>query len=281
MPELPDLEVLVEALTARVVGREITAARALRPGILKTIDPPFEAVARHSVRKVSRRAKLLTLTFEPDLHAVVHLMTAGRFVLCRSGTKPTKATGLLFSFSDGEDLRLIENGSIKLASVHLVRDPARVKGIAQAGIEPLSEAFTVEGLADLCRLRRQAKTLLTDQRAIAGIGTAYADEILYAARLSPIRYTSTLSREEVVRLYEAIQGVLSGAIQEIRARSGTDLIEDPLRDFMRVYRKEGEPCPACRTPIAEIRYAQTRTYYCPTCQTKGEEVRDRRAWLTR
>ena len=281
MPELPDLEVLVEALTARVVGREILAARPLRPGILKTIDPPFEALIGHSVRKVSRRAKLLTLTFEPDLHAVVHLMTAGRFVLCRSGTKSTKATGFLLTFSDGEDLRLIENGSIKLASVHLVRDPGQVKGIAQAGVEPLSGAFTVAGLANLCCVRRQAKTLLTDPRAIAGIGTAYADEILYAARLSPIRYTSTLSPEEVARLYEAIQGVLSGAIDEIRARAGTNLIEDPLRDFMKVYRKEGEPCPVCRTPIAEIRYAQTRTYYCPTCQTKGEGVRDRRAWLTR
>jgi len=282
MPELPDLEALKEVLERRIVDREIVAVRALRPGILKTVTPPLTSLVGEAFTGITRRGKYLILSLRSDLHLVVHLMLAGRLVLCRSNTKATKATGLMATFSDGEDLRLIENGPVKLVTVHVVEDPITVKGIAEAGPEPLSLTFTVETLTQLVTgRRRQAKKLLTDQRMIAGIGSAYADEILFAARISPIRYVSTLSVDEIKRLHAAIRDVLRNAIEEIRARVGDSLFTDEIRDFLRVYKRTGEPCPTCGTAIAEIRYANTRTYYCPSCQASGRTLPDRRSWITR
>ncbi len=281
MPELPDLEVLRDVLTRKVLGRRIVRSRALRPGILKTVDPPLEALIGEQVNEISRRGKHLIFTLRSDLHFVVHLMLAGRFVLCRSDTRLTKASGLVISFADGEDLRLIENGPIKLVQIYVVADPMQVDAIAHAGIEPLSSEFTVERLTEMMRgRRRQAKKFLTDQRIIAGIGSAYADEILFAAQISPIRYVSTLSEEEITRLHVAIVSVLESAINEIRAHIGDSLFTDEIRDFLKVYKRTGDPCPICGTPIREIRYAQTRTYYCPTCQSGGKTIPDRRSWIT-
>lgn len=282
MPELPDLEILKEVLERRIVGREIVSVRALRPGILKTVEPPLESLVGEAFTEIARCGKHLILSLCSDLHLVVHLMRAGRFVLCRSNTRPTKATGLVITFTDGEDLRLIENGPIKLAAVHVVEDPLLVKGIAEAGIETFSPEFTVQALTEMVTgRRRQAKKLLTDQRMITGIGTAYADEILFSARISPIRYVSTLSSEEIERLHRATREVLQNAIEEIRSRIGGSLFTDEIRDFLRVYKREGEPCPVCETKIAEIRYANTRTYYCPTCQAGGRGLPDRRSWIRR
>ena len=180
MPELPDLETLKEVLEQRIVGREIASVRALRPGLLKTVTPPLAALVGKAFTDIARRGKHLILTLRPDLHLVVHLMLAGRLVLCKGGTKATKATGLTISFADGEDLRLIENGPVKLAKVHIVEEPSMVKGIAEVGPEPFSVEFTIEALTGMAAgRRRQAKKLLTDQKMIAGIGSAYADEILF------------------------------------------------------------------------------------------------------
>jgi len=282
MPELPDLEALKEALAPKITGRKITAARPLRPGILKTVTPPIDSLVGERFTGISRRGKHLILTLRPDLHLVVHLMLAGRFILCRSDLRLTKATGLVVSFADGEDLRLVENGPVKLVRVHIVADPIDVPEIAEAGIEPLSPQFTVEALAGMVQgCRRQAKKLLTDQRVIAGIGSAYADEILFSARISPIRYINTLSEEEIFRLHKAIVEVLKNAIGEIRTRLGDTLFTDEVRDFLKVYKRTGEPCPVCGTRIEEIRYAQTRTYYCPSCQSAGRRLSDRRSWIRR
>ncbi len=282
MPELPDLEILKEALESRILERPIVSARALRPGIMKTTTPPVDALSGRTFTGVSRRGKHLILSLAPELHLVVHLMLAGRFVLCKSETKITKATGLQVTFSDGEDLRLIENGSIKLVKVHVVIDPLEVSGVASAGVEPLSSKFTVQLLKELGHGRRcHVKKLLTDQRAIAGIGSAYADEIMFAARISPVRYVSTLSDDEFDRLHDAIVNVLSEAVEEIRTQIGSSLFTDDIRDFLKIYRHTGEPCPICGTKIAEIRYANTRTYYCPVCQGSGKEIADRRSWMTR
>lgn len=272
MPELPDLETLKEALEERILGREIVSAHALRPGILKTTALPLDAVNGRAFSGVARRGKYLILTVEPKLHVVAHLMLGGRFVLCKSETKITKATGLQVTFVDGEDLRLIENGTIKLVKVYIVTDPSEVSGIANAGVEPLCRAFTVQVLAEMARGRKcHVKKLLTDQRAITGIGSAYADEILFAAGISPVRYVSTLSDEDLERLHGAIVRVLSEAMGEIRKHIGKSLFTDDIRDFLKVYRRTGEPCLVCGAKIAEIRYANTRTYYCPVCQQSNKE----------
>ncbi len=282
MPELPELEVMREALEGRILLRPIGRTRAYHPGILKTVDPPVEALVGRSFVGVGRRGKHLVLSCGEDLHVVLHLMLAGRLVQSRGDTKITKATGFVFGFEDGEDLRVIENGTKRRVRLHVVREPNDVESVASLGVEPLSDAFTVEYLGDaFAGLRRQLKKALTDQSAIAGIGTAYADEILYAAKLSPIRYVSTLKAEEIERLHRETRAVLAHAIEEIRARSGGNLVAGHARDFLRVYKRTGQPCPECGTPIAEIRYAQKKTYYCPTCQSSGKTIADRRAWLTR
>ncbi len=282
MPELPELEVMREGLTSQILGRPILQAQAYHPGILKTVDPPAEALVGRPFTRIDRRGKHLILSCGEDLHVVLHLMLAGRLVLSQSDTKITKATGFVFGFDDDEDLRVIENGTIRLVRLHIVGEPDDVDSIASLGIEPLSDAFTPEALTELLAgRRRQLKKALTDQKTIAGIGTAYADEILYAAKLSPIRYVSTLEPEEIDRLHRETRAVLGTAIAEIRARAGGALIGGHSRDFVRVYKKTGQPCPECGTPIAEIRYAQKKTYYCPTCQSSGKTLADRRTWLTK
>jgi len=209
-------------------------------------------------------------------------MLAGRLVESRSDSKTTKATGFVVAFAGGTDLRVVENGTKRRVRVHIVRVPEAVSSIASLGVEPLSDAFTPEFLTKtFAGLRRQLKKVLTDQRSIAGIGTAYADEILYAAKLSPIRYVSALKLDEIERLYCKTRCVLETAIGEIRARSSGNLVGGHDRDFLSIYKRTGQPCPECNTPIAEIRYAQTKTYYCPTCQSSGKTITDRRAWLTR
>ncbi len=271
-----------EVLEARVLRREILGARAYRPAILKTVEPALAALAGESFRHVDRRGKHLLLACRADLWLVLHLMVAGRLVLTRSATKVTKATGLVVSFADGEDLRLVENGATKMAKVHVVRGPDDVEWVAGAGREPLRPGFSVDYLAQaFAQERRQLKKMITDQSLIAGIGTAYADEILFAARVSPIRYANTLGGDEIERVHDAIRCVLTAAIERTRQESGGNLVGERRSAGMAVYKRTGEPCIACRKPIAEIRFAETRTYYCPECQSKGKTIADRRAWLRR
>jgi len=282
MPELPELVVMREILEERVVGRSIASIRVMRPGILKTVDPDTQLLVGRPFRSVSRRGKHLVLSCDDDLHLVIHLMRSGRLVICGADTRVTKATGFVIRFDDGEDLRVVENGSVKMVKIHAVRDPEDVGWIAGAGVEPLSDRFTVECLVDaFSGLRRQAKKAITDQSMIVGIGTAYADEILFAARMSPIRYVSMLTREEIVTLHTEIIRVLSEAIEVIRTQFAGVMLAESIRDFLKVHKRSGEPCPVCGTLIGEIRYAQKRTYYCPTCQAAGTVLRDRRSWLTR
>jgi len=282
MPELPELEVMREVLERRVLGRSIARARSYHPAILKTVEPAPDVLVGRSFVGAARRGKHLIVSCAEDLHVVLHLMLAGRLVFSRGDAKVTKATGFVFGFDDGEDLRVVENGSERRVRLHIVRDPGDVESIESLGIEPLSAAFTVEYLADVFGgLRRQLKKALTDQRSICGIGSAYADEILFAAKLSPIRYVSALRSEEIERLHRETRAVLAGAIEEIRARAGGNLVAGHERDFLRIYKRTGQPCPECATPIAEIRYAQTKTYYCPSCQASGKTIADRRSWLTR
>ena len=282
MPELPELEVMCESLRTQLAGRNITGARAVHPGLLKTVDPPLGALVGRSFERVARRGKHLILSCGDELHVVIHLMLAGRLVWCAGGTKLTKATGFVVSFEDGEDLRVIENGTKRRVRVYVVRDPLDVEPVAGAGVEPLSDAFTVDLLVEgFSGLRRQLKKAITNQVFIAGIGSAYADEALFAAKLSPIRYASTLSPDEIERLHAAIRETLTGALVEVRRRSGGAAVASHDRDFLKVYKKTGQPCPDCGTKIEEIRYAQKKIYYCPQCQSSGKTLPDRRSWLTR
>ncbi len=282
MPELPELVVMQEVLSERIIGRTILSATPFHPGILKTVDPGVDALIGKCIQSIARSGKHLIFTLEENLHIVIHLMLAGRLILCRSDTKATKASAFLIAFDDGEDLRLIENTKTHRARVHIVRSVHEVEAIARMGVEPLSDAFTLEYLTTYIKsYRRQLKKLLTDQSMIAGIGTAYADEILFDAQLSPIRYGTTMIDDELKRLHASIQSVLRWALTEVRADAGGATLTPHKRGFLKVYEKTETPCPECGTKIAEIRYAQTKTYYCPRCQAQGALIRDRRSWLTR
>ncbi len=282
MPELPELDVMCEILAERVAGRSIVAVTVLHPNLLKTVSPAPNDLVGTSLDKVARRGKHLIFTVSSGVHAVVHLMLAGRLVLCQTGTKATKATACRISLDAGEDLRIIENASTHRARLYIVNEPEDVPAIARAGIEPLSPDFTLEVLAEHVRARkRQLKKILTDQTVLAGIGAAYADEILFDARLSPIRYGPTLEEDEMTRLHGSIRSVLRWATDEIRKSAGGATLTPHDRPFSRVFKRTGLPCVRCQTPIAEIRYAQTKTYYCPSCQSAGKSIKDRRSWLTR
>ena len=291
MPELPELETMREVLTSSVLGCAIVSARAYRPGVLKTVDPPLDALVGESFRSVDRRGKHLLLSCRADLWLVVHLMVAGRLVLTRTATKVTKATGLVVSLADGRDLRLVENGSKKMAQVHVVRGPGDVEGIARAGVEPLSDDFTCEAAARLLGAdRRQLKKLLTDPSRLAGIRLSRRRALGLAGSAVMVAGVGTWAGRvllpeqeaaEIERLHAAIRDVLAEAVARTRRAAGGALVGERRAEGMRVYKRTGEPCAVCGAPIAEIRFAETRTYYCPQCQSKGRTIADRRAWLRR
>ena len=221
MPELPELEVMARVLRGTILGRTILEASAVHPGILKTVEPAVRDLIGARLVGVERMGKHLVLSLREDLHVVIHLMLAGRLVVCGSHTAVTKATAFRFGLEGGEDLRVIESATTHRASVHVVRSPMDVERVAKAGIEPLSSAFSALALETRsCGERRHVKHLLADQTIIAGIGSVYADEILFRAKLSPIRYASTLSHEEILRLHAAVQEVLREAIDQLEAASG-------------------------------------------------------------
>lgn len=268
MPELPELEVMAGVLGRAVMGRRILEAAALHPGLLKTVEPVLSEIVGTRVRGARRMGNHLVLTFRDDLHVVLHLMLAGRLVLCRSRTALTKATAFRLRLEADEDLRLIESAASHQAALYVVRDPMDVEQVAGAGVEPLSPAFSRAALQEqTLGKRRQLKHLLTDPSVIAGMGSIYADEVLFRAKLSPIRYASTLTEEETTRLHTAVQEVLRAAIRELERTCGGATLTPNDGTFLSVAHRTGLPCATCGAKIAEIRYARTKTYYCPRCQS--------------
>ncbi|GAB4305004.1 MAG: Fpg/Nei family DNA glycosylase [Candidatus Bipolaricaulota bacterium] len=267
MPELPDLEVVKDILTPRIVGQVVRGVEVNRVGLLRTREEGVALLVGRELQAIGRRGKYLAFSFGSDLHLLVHLMRWAWLWHGDRGYPPTTATDLRVAFEDGTDLRLIEARSPRLAAAWMVSDLVAVEPLQNLGREPLSEEFTVDVLRGLVAGRRRPlKRILTDQSLIAGIGNAYADEILFRARLSPVRYGHTLTAEEQEHLWRAIGDTLRWAIAEIRGRTGDALFEREIRDFLSVHGRKGAPCPECGTPIAEILYDGARTNYCPRCQ---------------
>jgi len=266
VPELPDLEVAKDVLTPRIVGRTVRGVEASHADLARTGEGSVASLKCGGVRSLARRGEYLVFSIG-DVHLVVGL---GRWAWLWHGPgeyPPTTATRFRIAFDDGTDLRLIEGKVPPRAAVWVVADPGRSEPLTGLGWEPLSPEFTPEVLRGLLAGRRRTlKELLTDRSLIAGIGDAYADEILFTARLSPVRFAHTLTPEEVHRLWEATQSTLRWAIGEIRARVGDALVEREVRDFLRVHGRAGAPCPACGAAIAEFRFDDARTGYCPRCQ---------------
>jgi formamidopyrimidine-DNA glycosylase len=285
VPELPEVEALAADLRERAVGREIDRADPAEFSVLKTYHPPLSALHGATVRGTSRRGKFLDLGCEPPegptLHLVTHLARAG-WLRWREGlpeTPPRPGKGPLafrLRFTDGSGFDLTEAGTKKRLAVYLVTDLAQVPGIASLGPEPLDPAFTVDVLAGILAGRRtQIKGVLRDQKLIAGIGNAYSDEVLHAARMSPFRLASSLSPDEIADLHAVIVGTLREAIDRSDGLAASDLKKEK-KAGLRVHARTGEPCPVCGDTVREVAFADSALQYCPTCQTGGKPLADRR-----
>jgi formamidopyrimidine-DNA glycosylase len=269
MPELPEVEAWRRALDAPVRAFPIERAGPAHVATLKTFDPPLSALEGRRLAGVERRAKrLLFPTEDSELVLLVHLMTAGRLRYLRPGEKGPKTPAFRLRFTDGAELVLTEAGSKKRAGVWLLTPEAAEAELAHLGPEALG--LGSERLGEILRTEsRRLHSLLRDQRLIAGIGRAWANEILHHAKLSPFALSTELSAEQVERLAATIDQELSRGL-ELRERGAKDA------QVYRVHDRLGEPCPVCETPIARVDYEEHTIYYCPRCQTGGRVLKDRR-----
>jgi DNA-formamidopyrimidine glycosylase len=286
VPELPEVAALAADLRERAVGREIDRADVAEFSVLKTYDPPLTALRGARITGTSRRGKFLDLIAEPagggaDLHLVTHLARAGwlrwREALPEAPPKPGKGPlAFRLRFADGSGFDLTEAGTRKRLAVYLVTDPAAVPGIASLGPDPLDPAFTPEVLAAILAGRRtQIKGVLRDQKVIGGIGNAYSDEVLHAARMSPFRLAASLTADEVTELHAVIVGTLREAIARSEGLAAGDLKAEK-KAGLRVHGRAGEPCLVCGDTVREVSFADSALQYCPTCQTGGKPLADRR-----
>ena len=276
MPELPDVEVYVEAMAARTVGRVLERVRLGSPFLLRSADPPIAESKGRRVTGVRRLGKRIVLALEGDLFLALHLMIAGRLHWRGRGAKLPGRIGLAaLDFPDGA-LVLTEAGTKRRAALHLVRGEPALRALDRGGVEPL-EADPATFRAALLRGNHTLKRALTDPGNLAGIGNAYSDEILHRARLSPVALASRLDDEEVARLHAATRAVLSEWTERLRGEAAGGFPEKvtAFREGMAVHGRYRRPCPACGTPVQRIVRADAEVNYCPRCQTGGRILSDR------
>jgi formamidopyrimidine-DNA glycosylase len=276
VPELPDIVVYIEALERRVLGHEVTGMRVSSPAVLRTYDPPYDAVVGTKVIGLNRVGKRIVFELEDDLFLVIHLMIAGRLQWKAPGTAVPKKVGLAALDFDEGTLILTEQGSKRRAGIWVLRGADAVAAEDRGGIEPL-DADPAEFAAALRKENRTLKRALTDPHIFSGIGNSYSDEILWAARLSPATRTGQLSDEEVERLRLAVREQLEKWTELLRQQvgDGWPVKVTAFRNEMAVHGKFNEPCPRCGSPVQRIAYADNETNYCATCQTGGRLLADR------
>jgi formamidopyrimidine-DNA glycosylase len=276
VPELPDIAIYLEALDRYVVSQPLIGLRLTSPFLVRSVDPPIDALVGRRILATARIGKRLVLDFGDDLFLVIHLMIAGRLRWRPPGGKPPGRAALAAFLFDHGVLLLTEAGSKRRASLTVVRGRDALREIDRGGLEVLSA--TRDEFADRLRLENHTlKRSLTDPRLFSGIGNAYSDEILHHARLSPLQLTGKLSREEIDALYASTQAVLHQWIDHLRAEVGTGFPETvtAFREGMAVHGRYGLPCPDCGSPVQRIRYADNETNYCARCQTGGRLLADR------
>jgi formamidopyrimidine-DNA glycosylase len=276
MPELPELDVLASNLAARLGGARVASVRVVSVAALKTFDPPIDALVGRAVTGAGRRAKYVWLELG-ELLLVMHLSLGGRLVLA---AKPAsrKITALTVGFDDGRVLSITEGGTQRRAAVWLVDDVEKVPGLAGLGPEPLDPGFTVERLAAiLAEGGHTLKRMLTDQQAMAGVGNAWSDDVLHRAKLSPFARPERLDPDEVERLHQALVGVLTEARGSLAEQVGGE-VEIPRAAERRfaVHGRAGAACYVCGDTIRSVWMGERETSYCPTCQTGGRVLADRR-----
>ena len=276
MPELPDIELYLSALTPRVLHQPLERMRLGNPFIVRTIEPPTSAVEGRKVIALRRLGKRIVFALEPDLFVVVHLMIAGRLRWRDRGAAIPGKVGLAaFDFPTGTAI-LTEQGAKRQASVHIVAGANALTALDPGGLEVL-ESSLPDFAQRLTEENHTLKRALTDPHIFSGIGNAYSDEILHAARMSPMTLTSTLGDADVTRLHEATVGTLEHWIHRLRDETGDSFPEKvtAFREGMAVHGRYGKPCPRCGAPVQRIVYARNEANYCATCQTGGRLLSDR------
>ncbi|MER6015298.1 Fpg/Nei family DNA glycosylase [Streptomyces bluensis] len=280
MPELPEVEALRDFLAEHLVGHEVVRVLPVAISVLKTYDPPVSAFEGREVTSVHRYGKFLGIEAD-GLHLVTHLARAGwlqwRDRLPDGTPRPGKGPlALRVALETGEGFDLTEAGTQKRLAVYVVRDPREVPGVARLGPDPLAADFDEARFTQLLAgERRQIKGVLRDQSVIAGVGNAYSDEILHAAKMSPFKLASSLGPAEIGHLYEALRTTLTEAVERSRGLAAGRLKAEK-KTGLRVHGRTGEPCPVCGDTIREVSFSDSSLQYCPTCQTGGKPLADRR-----
>ncbi|MBV6698069.1 Fpg/Nei family DNA glycosylase [Kitasatospora aureofaciens] len=283
MPELPEVEALSTFLSERLTGRVIARVQPVAISALKTYDPPVTALEGRTVGPVARHGKFLDIE-AGGLHLVIHLARAGwlrwKDSLPAEPPRPSPknplALRLRLEGEAGDGFDLTEAGTKKGLAVYVVKDPAEVPGVARLGPDPLDPGFTLDDFAALLHgERRRLKGVLRDQSVLAGVGNAYSDEVLHAARMSPFKLASSLTEEETARLFEALGSTLRDAVERSHGLAAGELKAEKKLG-LRVHGRTGQPCPVCGDTVREVSFADSSLQYCPTCQTGGKPLADRR-----
>jgi formamidopyrimidine-DNA glycosylase len=276
MPELPDILLYLTALRPRIVNRTVTRVRLVSPFLLRSIDPPLSAAEGRQVVALSRLGKRVVFELEGDIFLVFHLMIAGRFKWKPPAAKIPGKIGLLAIDFEHGTLLLTEAGTQRRASLHVVAGRAALSAHDPGGIDVL--AADLPSFAEaLQRENHTLKRALTDPHILSGIGNAYSDEILHAARLSPFKQTRSLSDVEIRRLHDAVTSTLTMWIERLEQDAGDEFPEKvtAFRPEMAVHGRYGHPCPDCGSPVQRVVYAANEANYCATCQTGGKLLADR------
>jgi len=280
VPELPEVQALVDFLTERTADLAVTGVELGSFSVLKTFNPPPEALVGAPVESVSRHGKFLDLDCG-GTHLVFHLARAGWLrwsdAISPTTLRPGKSPiALRVRLSDGSGFDLTEAGTKKSLAAYVVSDPADVPGIAALGPDPLADSFSLKDFREILASRNaQIKGILRDQKILAGVGNAYSDEILHVAKLSPFAMAAKLDDEQSERLYAAMRETLSAAVLAASGKPAAEL-KDAKRQGMRVHGRTGEVCPECGDIVREVSFADSSLQYCATCQTGGKPLADRR-----
>src|SRR5208283_1086668 len=276
MPELPDITVYIEALERRILGQVLERIQIRGPFLLRTAKPPVAAIQGHTVKELRRVGKRIALKFDNELWLVFHLMIAGRLHWVEKRVTPDGRRTLAALDFDSGTLTLTEAGTKKRASLHVVDGDEELAKLDPGGLEVLGATFH-EFREAVTASNHTLKRALQDPHMFSGIGNAYSDEILHAARLSPVKLTQRMKGEEIQRLYEAVRHTLQEWTELLRQEAGNKFPEKvtAFREGMATHGRYGQPCPVCGTKIQRIRYASNETNYCPQCQTEGKLLADR------
>lgn len=268
MPEAPDLEVIKEVLTRRLVGRSVAQARVLRPTVLRSLaaqDFPSD-IAGRSLSGLSRRGKFLLFSLSRDRLLAINPMLTGALQLCTPRERVLKSTHLLMAFDDGQELRYLDDTQMGQVYYISLEQLPRVPRYSEQGPDALADGLTLSQFkANLARYQGEIKGILTRGAVVSGIGNAYADEVLFAAGVSPFRKRRTLTDQELERLHAAMGRVLPEAVALLRERMG-EVTHHKVRDFLQVHSKGGQPCPRCGATISQLTANQRITSYCRHCQ---------------